>query len=283
MAAERSAIPSTLRGVDEAAYADDAGYPAHAELGVRIAQNDRKLVAECRRTQVGYGFPVPSEPRVAMFNGIHFGPFVTVGTPFVETAEWYLRATVELNGEIRFVPYVEGVWDFNGQNQGDARQKQLVDPAAGTIKTYGRDDGSTPDNLVAVDLTVPLRPGPGRSGFVLYSEIKVASPGTGSLADKADDRLVATAVFAGGPFPAAPAPTQRIVRIVNGAAPVGGWRDVLSFEQTSVANDTAMVWPPYRNGVPAGTSYQIRQIYYIDVRAILLRERPLTGNLSVRT
>lgn len=268
--APRLTIPTVVNAIDELAYGSNAGYPTHAALGRQLARNDRTLHANLRRPLLGQAFPLNQTlavPAAGFLNGALFGPWDVECTPGIRAGSWRIRAVLQASATLIFVPFVEGLWPFAGKSDLNALQDALTDGGGAAETVYG-------------PYSIPLREGPLRVGFVLYSGLVGTADTTGAVLEWGPNFVRA----AGATFAGLGDPTLTAIRLADGAgSPITGYSDIVAVEGRVAANDTAIVYPPFPVDVwplQAVARYGYRAITKGDIYSVMLRETPLSGNLA---
>lgn len=273
-----------LRGLDEAVYATGAGYPSSSHLGVRLAEQDRALLAHCRRATSkafprNQGTADDRVPRVASYYGWAIKPIPFYAAPCCREVRMRLRTNSPLGYDVHVCPFTYG-------DTSPTPFRGLDASVAATLTGTG-----APANSGTTIPAIRVAPGPNRIGAVFWSEIKVKAM-RGQTLIYSSNYIQGTAAGAFSFLMPAGGFTPAVVRLIDGTAAgsvaLTGWHDVLGVRDSdtagAVTNDIVDVWPPLEydstwRRAPAGATvgWEVHLLDYLDLLSVYIEEIPLTS------
>lgn len=255
---------ATVRALDSAVYASGAGYPASSHIGVRMAETDRFLAANVRRS-FSYAFPLDDPPIVADYHGADLGEWDVEIAPVTRWCQFTLRVDLIAGSTgaaptATFVPYVE-------QPSGGTPYllpANATDLAALTVTGAG-------EQTVGPFL-VDCSPGRAKIGVVIHSAIDTA-PTAKTAAIPAQTGI--RGAFRGAAaltFNTTSPPAQVITFYDAAGNLVGGPHQVIKGEN---GGTDALLWPEQAVS-PAAVSYSVQEVFQVKILGIEWEEVPPT-------
>ncbi|MFA6574066.1 MAG: hypothetical protein WCS84_01500, partial [Nocardioides sp.] len=231
-----------LRGLDQAVYAATNGYPSSSHLGVRLAEQDRSLLAHCRRATSkafprNQGTSDDRVPRMASYYGWAIKPIPFYAAPCCREVRMRLRTNSPLGDLVHVSPFTYG-------DTSPTPFRGLDASVAATLTGTG----AAANSGTAIP-AFRVAPGPNRIGAVFWSELQVTATTNQTVAYSSTYIQGLSGNFAF--LMPAPGFTPAVIRLIDGTAAgspaLTGWFDVLGVRDSDTAagvvNDVVEIWP----------------------------------------